>query len=115
MTMARRYNGAAVRRLIVSVPVAEVDAVDELIRWKHPARGNRAEFVRLAVAEKLARDKGNASTAEPVKQWPEMAERLDELADICARWARNRRSNREPATVKAAILQCVKELAEEAG
>lgn len=61
MSMARRFHGAPIRRLIVSVTAAEVDAVDELIdgRMKkawHPARGCRSEFVRMAIQEKLARD-----------------------------------------------------------
>jgi hypothetical protein len=60
MTMARRFKGQPVTRLIVSVPVDVVALVDRLLALnrRHPARGNRAEFVRLAIAEKLARDKG---------------------------------------------------------
>jgi hypothetical protein len=60
MTMARRFKGQPVTRLIVSVPVDVVALVDRLLTLnrRHPARGNRAEFVRLAIAEKLARDKG---------------------------------------------------------
>ena len=61
MSMCRRFEGAPVRRLIVSVPVETVREVDDLItgRWylTHPARGCRAEFVRLAIAEKLERDR----------------------------------------------------------
>lgn len=59
MSMTRRFHGQPVTRLIVSVPddlVAEVDRLLKLTR-DHPARGNRAEFVRLAIREKLARDK----------------------------------------------------------
>ena len=53
----RRFHGEPVTRLIVSVAAADVARVDELIvhratRWP----GNRAEFVRQAIAEKLARD-----------------------------------------------------------
>lgn len=60
MSMARRFHGKPVTRLIVSVPDDVVAAVDRLLKLArhHPARGNRAEFVRLAIAEKLARDKG---------------------------------------------------------
>lgn len=60
MSMARRFHGQPVARLIVSVPVDVVAEVDSLLKLarKHPARGNRAEFVRLAIAEKLKRDKG---------------------------------------------------------
>lgn len=60
MSMARRFKGQPVTRLIVSVPVDVVQAVDMVLTLnrRHPARGNRAEFVRLAIAEKLARDKG---------------------------------------------------------
>jgi len=59
MSMARRFNGKPVMRLIVSVPVDVVAEVDKLLRLarNHPARGNRAEFVRLAIREKLERDK----------------------------------------------------------
>jgi hypothetical protein len=61
MSMARRFHGEPVRRLIVSVPEEDVLQVDALLnRWarvKHPARGNRAEFIRLAIIEKLARDR----------------------------------------------------------
>lgn len=58
MSMARRFLGQPITRLIVSVPVDVVAEVDSLLRLarKHPARGNRAEFVRLAIAEKLRRD-----------------------------------------------------------
>lgn len=60
MSMARRFNGAPVMRLIVSVPTDTVNEVDTLMKLArhHPAHGNRAEFVRLAIMEKLARDKG---------------------------------------------------------
>ena len=59
MSMARRFHGQPVTRLIVSVPVDVVAEVDNLLKLarKHPARGNRAEFVRLAIVEKLKRDK----------------------------------------------------------
>lgn len=59
MSMARRFKDQPVTRLIVSVPVEVVQTVDALLKLnrRHPARGNRAEFVRLAIAEKLARDK----------------------------------------------------------
>lgn len=58
MSMARRFNGAAVRRLIASVPISHVERIDELLKLRrnHPARGNRAEFIRLAILEKLARE-----------------------------------------------------------
>lgn len=66
MSMARRFHGQPVTRLIVSVPVDVVAEVDSLLRQarNHPARGNRAEFVRLAIAEKLAREEA-ASTGPP--------------------------------------------------
>lgn len=61
MSMCRRFKGTLVQRLIVSVPVEMVADVDRLIDWrlgsKHPARGCRAEFVRLALAEKLERER----------------------------------------------------------
>lgn len=67
MTFRRKFHGAPVVRLIVSVPVEIVEEIDELIgqrpgHWRpfggtHPARRNRSEFVRLAIVEKLERDK----------------------------------------------------------
>ncbi|MNJ05840.1 hypothetical protein D3C73_1674350 [compost metagenome] len=33
-----------------------VEKIDDLIRRGHPAKGNRSEFVRLAMEEKLERD-----------------------------------------------------------
>lgn len=57
MTKCRRFHGAEVRRLIVSVPLAMVAAVDGLLTHsKRHRRCCRAEFVRLAIAEKLARE-----------------------------------------------------------
>lgn len=64
MTMRRKFEGEPVNRLIVSVPVQVVEVIDQLIysrfpstRHKiHPAKGNRSEFVRLAIMEKLERD-----------------------------------------------------------
>ena len=58
-SLCRRFNGAKVERLIVSVLAATVAQVDSLLndgRRRHAARGCRAEFVRLAISEKLARD-----------------------------------------------------------
>lgn len=56
MSMCRRFNGAPVVRLIVSVPAEMVAMVDSLLTGPHPARGCRAEFVRLALADRLTRD-----------------------------------------------------------
>lgn len=55
MSMTRRFHGEPVSRLIVSVPLDVVHRMDEVARGKHPARGNRSEFIRLAIAEKLER------------------------------------------------------------
>lgn len=58
MTMCRRFDGEPVMRLIVSVPAAMVAELDKLLslRPQHAARGCRAEFVRLAITERLERD-----------------------------------------------------------
>lgn len=58
MTMCRRFRGEPVSRLIVTMPLDMVAALDQLLaqRPRHPARGCRSEFVRLAVAEKLGRE-----------------------------------------------------------
>jgi len=59
MSRNRLFRGAPVRRLIVSVELEMVSKVDELIGWRsgqrHPAWGNRSEFVRLAIERELAR------------------------------------------------------------
>lgn len=48
--MCRRFNGAPIMRVIVSVPAETVAEVDRVALG---ARLCRAEFVRLAIAEKL--------------------------------------------------------------
>lgn len=62
MSKNRLFYGLHKRRLIVSVELDTVAAIDALIRYphgpEHPARGNRSEFVRLAIEEKLRRDSG---------------------------------------------------------
>lgn len=50
MTLCRRFNGAPIMRVIMSVPA---DTVAEVDRVAQGARLCRAEFVRLAIAEKL--------------------------------------------------------------
>lgn len=61
MSKIRRFHGEPVSRLIVSVPMEAVEAIDRLIAYPygrdHPAHGNRSEFVRLAIREKLNREK----------------------------------------------------------
>ena len=54
----RKFKGAGIMpvRLIVNVHPDTVAAIDKLIKWRHPAQRNRAEFVRLALEEKLQRD-----------------------------------------------------------
>ena len=55
--LCRRFHGSPVTRLIVSAPLDMVAEVDRLIqKTGHPARRCRSEFVRLAIAEKLARE-----------------------------------------------------------
>lgn len=58
MSMARRFNGLPVSRLIVSIPAAAVVEIDMLLACHpdHPAKGCRSEFVRLAIVEKLGRE-----------------------------------------------------------
>ena len=58
MTMCRRFKGEPVVRIIVSMPADMAAAIDQLLteRPRHPARGCRSEFMRLAVAEKLGRE-----------------------------------------------------------
>ena len=70
MTMCRRFHGEPVTRLIASVPKVTVMAIDDHIdrnkadhianywgeRW-HPVQICRSEFIRLAILEKLERDK----------------------------------------------------------
>ena len=65
MPKRRKFEGEPVSRLIVSVPVSIVGEIDQLTSKRyprperhnlHPAFGNRSEFVRLAIVEKLERD-----------------------------------------------------------
>lgn len=57
MSMSRRFNGAKVTRVIATVPDALLSEVYAVMRQpRHPARDCLAEFVRLAVAEKVGRD-----------------------------------------------------------
>ena len=45
------------RRLIVSVEMATVQAIDEQLGYRRTySHGNRSEFVRQAIEEKLQRD-----------------------------------------------------------
>lgn len=59
MSLCRQFHGEPVARLIASVPVALVEQIDALMREdrSHPARRCRSEFIRLALAEKLDRDR----------------------------------------------------------
>ncbi|AYC34696.1 toxin-antitoxin system protein [Pseudomonas cavernae] len=61
MSKNRLFGDKAKERLIVSVEIAVIEAIDRLIDYPygslHPAAGNRSEFVRLAIEEKLARDR----------------------------------------------------------
>ncbi|MGH8436474.1 MAG: ribbon-helix-helix protein, CopG family [Pseudomonas sp.] len=54
MSKNRKFGSTPITRLIVSVETDTVAAIDRLIR--HPS-ANRSEFVRLAIEEKLKRDK----------------------------------------------------------
>ncbi len=60
MSKNRLFNEASRTRLIVSVESDIVKTIDRLISYPcgngHAAKGNRSEFVRLAVEEKLERD-----------------------------------------------------------
>jgi Arc/MetJ-type ribon-helix-helix transcriptional regulator len=60
MSKNRLFKNQPKIRLIVSVEGDTVEIIDELIGkpfggW-HPAKGNRSEFVRLAIEEKLERE-----------------------------------------------------------
>lgn len=63
MSKNRMFNGANTQRLIVSIEADTLSKVDELIDWReskrHPAHGNRSEFVRLAIEHELARWRNN--------------------------------------------------------
>ncbi|WP_461521088.1 hypothetical protein [Porticoccus sp.] len=53
----RVFRGTPVRRLIVSVELATVQAIDERLGSRPTySHGNRSEFVRQAIEEKLRRD-----------------------------------------------------------
>ena len=66
MQKRRKFGSESVTRLIVSVPVSVVSEIERVSGSKyprhnrcnrHPAFGNRSEFVRLAIVEKLERDR----------------------------------------------------------
>lgn len=55
------FRGKPTRRLIVSVEMSTVEAVDIHLRgWRTWHYGNRSEFVRLAIEEKLRRELANS-------------------------------------------------------
>lgn len=60
MSKNRLFKNLPKIRLIVSVEGDTVETIDELIGYPlgggHPAKGNRSEFVRLAIEEKLERE-----------------------------------------------------------
>ena len=65
MSKLRRFHGEPVSRLIVSVTMKTVEAIDRLIAipccgGAFLSQGNRSEFVRLAIREKLNREKRRA-------------------------------------------------------
>lgn len=70
MSKYRQFHGEPFSSLIVKVSNEVIEAVDQLTNGpalggsRHPARGNRSEFVRLAIEEKLARDQ-RARTGSP--------------------------------------------------
>lgn len=62
MSKNRKFHGKPKQRLIVSVDDDTVARIDALIGYmrpmlthRHPACGNRSEFVRLAIERELAR------------------------------------------------------------
>ncbi|MDT4828086.1 hypothetical protein D3C84_1042980 [compost metagenome] len=63
MAKNRLFENEPTTRLIISVEESTVRRIDGLIRYphgnEHPAKGNRSEFVRLAIEEKLAREARN--------------------------------------------------------
>lgn len=52
----RYFNGVPTTRLIVTCEQSVIDMVDIHIRADRVTRGNRAEFVRQAIIEKLQRE-----------------------------------------------------------
>lgn len=52
----RYFNGVPTTRLIVTCEQSVIDAVDSHIKRSRYMRGNRAEFVRQAIIEKLERE-----------------------------------------------------------
>lgn len=53
----RTFRGTPVRRLIVSVELSTIKSIDERLGNRRTyTHGNRSEFVRQAIEEKLSRD-----------------------------------------------------------
>ncbi|KER03322.1 toxin-antitoxin system protein [Photorhabdus temperata] len=53
----RYFNGTPTIRLIVTCEQSVIDAADKHIKGNRLTRGNRAEFVRQAIIEKLQRER----------------------------------------------------------
>ncbi|MCB1669317.1 MAG: hypothetical protein KDI24_13265 [Pseudomonadales bacterium] len=63
MATNRMFRGKPIRRLIVSVEMETVEAIDNYLKGDKPwSMGNRSEFVRLAIEEKLRRDSDDYRT-----------------------------------------------------
>lgn len=57
MSKNRKFGGRPVMRLIVSVELGTVNTIDaQLGNHRLYTHGNRSEFVRQAIEEKLSRD-----------------------------------------------------------
>jgi metal-responsive CopG/Arc/MetJ family transcriptional regulator len=57
MSKNRMFRGKPVRRLIVSVELDTIEVIDQHLRgWRTWGSGNRSEFVRQAIEEKLKRE-----------------------------------------------------------
>ncbi|MCP9267588.1 toxin-antitoxin system protein [Xenorhabdus sp. XENO-1] len=52
----RYFNDTQTTRLIVTCEQSVIDALDAHIKGSRVTRGNRAEFVRQAIIEKLQRE-----------------------------------------------------------
>lgn len=57
----RYFNGVPTTRLIVTCEQSVIDEVDAHIRADRVTRGNRAEFVRQAIIEKLKKENSTNS------------------------------------------------------
>lgn len=73
----RYFNNVPTTRLIVTCEQSIIDKVDSHIRPDRVVRGNRAEFVRQAVIEKLQREIEQKEIEHQFKEFEDEVSKMD--------------------------------------